>query len=192
MIGRRRAAGPAIVAACFLLACSGTDAERTHVIAGVLQQRATHLESGEHLGIARALIRAERKTGVDALLLLALVEEESHFRVRAKSRRGALGLAQVRPPTGRDVCQRNRIPWQGDASLFEPSLNLLIGATYLAELRERFGSWDLALTAYNRGPVKAKAAAIRGRSPSSRYAGRVLRRFESLREAAMTAPDRTR
>ena len=34
-----------------------------------------------------------------------------------------------------------------------PSVNVLIGATYLAELQARFGTWDLALTAYNHGPT---------------------------------------
>ena len=180
------------MAACVLPACSGADAERTDFITGILEQRAMHLQRSERSEIAAALLQAERETGVDALLLLALAEKESHLRPRASSHRGALGLVQIRPSTGREVCRRNRIPWKGDASLFEPSLNLLIGATYLAELRERFGSWDLALTAYNRGPTEAKRAAARGQSPSSRYAARVLRRFESLREAAGTAADRSR
>jgi soluble lytic murein transglycosylase-like protein len=178
--------------ACVLLACSGTDAERTRYLAATLEQRARHLASGERKEIARALIRAERRSGVDALLLFALAEEESRFKPRAKSRRGALGLVQVRPSTGRDVCRRHRIPWRGDASLFEPSLNLQIGATYLAELRDRFGSWDLALTAYHEGPTRARKVAARAREPSSRYAARVLRRFESLRQAARTESDQTR
>jgi soluble lytic murein transglycosylase len=180
------------MAACTLLACSDADTERTRFITEILQERAKHLQSTERAEIVTALLRAERKTGVDALLLFAVAERESHFRPRAKSRRGALGLVQVRPATGREVCRRNRIPWHGDDSLFEPSLNVLIGATYLAELRERFESWDLALTAYNQGPRKARRAASRGQSPSSRYSARVLRRFESLREEARKATDRSR
>jgi soluble lytic murein transglycosylase len=169
------------------LACSAADTERTLFITGVLQERAKHLQRTERSEIVAALLRAERKTGVDAFLLFAVAERESHFRPRARSHRGALGLVQVRPSTGREVCRRNRIPWKGDASLFEPSFNVLIGAIYLAELRERFGSWDLALTAYNRGPTDARRAAARGKSPSSRYAARVLRQFESLREEARKA-----
>lgn len=180
------------MAACALLACFGVDAERTYFITGVLQQRARHLPRSERNEIVAALLKAERKTGVDALLLLAVAEKESHFRPRARSRRGALGLAQVRPSTAREVCRRNRIPWKGDASLFEPSFNLQIGAIYLSELRERFGSWDLALTAYNRGPTEARRAAARGKSPSSRYAARVLRGLETLREEAGKATDRGR
>jgi soluble lytic murein transglycosylase len=152
-----------------------------------LQERAEHLGSAERREIARGLIGAERKTGVDAFLLLAVMEEESHFKQRARSRRGALGLLQVLPETGREVAQRNRISWKGEASLFQPSVNILIGAAYLAELRERFGGWDVALTAYSHGPTKARELARRGRKPSSRYAARVQRRFESLQQAADAA-----
>jgi soluble lytic murein transglycosylase len=165
-----------------MLACTTSNSERVDLVDGILQERASHLQGADRDGIARELIRAERETGVDALLLIAVVEEESHFQTRAKSRRGALGLMQVRPGTARAVAERNRISWEGAPSLYQPSVNLLIGATYLTELRKRFGSWDLALTAYNQGPTAAKRAAKRGRSPSSRYSARVLRRFESLRQ----------
>jgi len=109
------------------------------------------------------------------------MEEESHFRPLARSRRGALGLLQIRAATGRDVAERSRIPWKGEVSLFEPSTNLLIGATYLAELRNTFGSWDLALTAYNQGPTRARKIGARGTKRSSRYSEQVLRQFEVLR-----------
>jgi soluble lytic murein transglycosylase-like protein len=179
----RQAAGlVAVVSVGWMLACTTSNGERVALVDGILQERASHLHSTARDRIARELIRAERKTGVDALMLLAMAEEESHFRPRAKSRRGALGLLQVRPGTARSVAERNRIPWEGAASLYEPPVNILIGATYLAELRERFGSWDLALTAYNQGPTAARKASKRGRSPSSRYAARVLRRLESWRQ----------
>jgi soluble lytic murein transglycosylase-like protein len=169
---------------CLSLACATWNAERTGFITGFLEERAKHLRSADRGEIVRGLMRAERKTGVDALLLLSVMEEESHFKLRARSRRGAMGLMQIRLVTGQDVAERNGIPWRGEVSLFEPSVNILIGATHLAELQERFGSWDLALTAYNQGATNARRAMKRGRNPSSRYADRVLRRFDSLRQAA--------
>ena len=111
---------------------------------------------------------------MNAILLLALMEEESRYKPRAKSKRGAVGLLQIRPMTGKDVAQRHQIPWEDGSSLFEPTVNILIGGTYLSELQERLGTWDLALTAYNQGPTKAKKVAKRKSTPSSRYAGRVL------------------
>lgn len=179
-----------MVSVCLVVACANSATERVDTIAEILLQRAEHLNVDECHEIARGLVQAESRTGVDVFLLLAMVEEESHFRIRARSHRGALGLMQVRPETGRDVARRNRIAWDGQASLLKPSRNLIIGATYLSELKDRFGSWDLALTAYHQGPGRAKSMAARGRRPSSRYAGRVLRRTESLRQATIATTDR--
>ena len=185
-MGRRPSSAELVVLvfACLVIACGSGNTERDDYIREVLQERATHQSAASREEILRGLNQAERSAGVDAYLLLAVMEEESHFRPRATSRRGALGLMQVLPATGRDVSKRNGIPWRGDDTLFDPLLNMLVGATYLAELQERFGSWDLALTAYNEGPTRARAAAKRGKKPSSRYASRVLKRFEALSAAA--------
>lgn len=164
-----------------LLACTGNSASH-RVIDEILEDRAPHLTDGDRREIAKALVRTEAQTGIDPLLLLSLIEEESHYDPGARSRRGALGLMQVRPVTGREVAERHQIAWEGQDSLLEPATNILIGATYLHDLRARFGSWDLALTAYNRGPSKTSTLAGRDRAPSSRYAARVMRRLEALRE----------
>jgi len=167
-----------------LFACAGDDGT-ARIIDGVLQERATHLTNRERREIAKGLIRAEERSGVDALLLLALMEEESHYRLRARSQRGALGLLQVQPATGQELAERHQIPWDGQDSLFEPAANILIGAIYLGELKQRFGSWDLALAAYRQGPTRTNRILRRGRTPSSRYSAQVLRRFEAFRDKSM-------
>jgi len=85
---------------------------------------------------------------------------------------------QIQAVTAMEVAERNGIGWSGPEQLLDPGFNARIGAAYLANLHERFGSWDLALTAYNRGPAKAKR--LSGRTPSSGYSARVLQRFEDL------------
>jgi soluble lytic murein transglycosylase-like protein len=180
------------LAICLPLACSGTDRARLDHVTGILRQSAEHLDQDERSEIATGLLRAEHRTGVDAFLLLAVAEEESDFRPRVASHRGALGLLQIRPATARAVARRHQISWDGESTLLEPSTNLLIGAAYLRELHERFGSWDLALTAYNQGPTRARRLEKRGRNPSSRYAVRVLKRFEFLRGEFDATIDPTR
>jgi len=170
-----------MISVCVVFACA-SDSDTVRFIDGILQERATHLAGRDRREIARALIGAERQTRVDALLLLAMIEEESHYRSQARSRRGALGLLQVRPLTGREVAERHQIPWNGEDSLLDPTVNILIGGRYLSDMKSRFGSWDLALTAYNHGPTKTNKIARRGRTPSSGYSARVLRRFEALRK----------
>ena len=157
-----------------LLSCGGETGSLTEA----LSERATHVKGPDRVRIARALVRAGQEFEVDPLLLLAVAEEESRVRLDARSKKDALGLLQIQAVTAKEVAERNGIAWRGEEQLFDLGINARIGAAYLADLRERFGSWDLALTAYNLGPGKARR--LRGRQPSSRYSARVLKRYEEL------------
>jgi len=94
---------------------------------------------GAYLQMARA---AARRHGVPEDLFLRLVQQESGWNPNAKSRKGALGLAQLMPATARFLRVNPRDPRQ----------NLEGGARYLRMQYEKFGSWRLALAAYNAGP----------------------------------------
>lgn len=96
---------------------------------------------------------AARRAGVDPALLQALVREESQFNPRARSGVGARGLAQVMPATGAEVARGIGLRLRGPDSLFEPALNLRLGASYLAKLLRRVdGATPLAVASYNAGP----------------------------------------
>lgn len=94
---------------------------------------------GEYLGMART---AARKHGVPEDLFLRLIQQESGWNARAKSHKGALGLAQLMPATARLLNVNPRVPRE----------NLDGGARYLRQQYDRFRSWRLALAAYNAGP----------------------------------------
>jgi len=94
---------------------------------------------GEYLDMARS---AARQHGVPEDLFLRLVQQESNWNANAKSHKGALGLAQLMPATARALGVDPKIPQQ----------NLEGGARYLAKQYRKFGSWKLALAAYNAGP----------------------------------------
>ncbi len=100
---------------------------------------------GEYLEMARA---AALRHGVPVDLFLRLVEHESGWDPRAKSTKGALGLAQLMPETARQLGVDPLDPWQ----------NLDGGARYLAQQFRRFRSWRLALAAYNAGPDAVAAS----------------------------------
>jgi soluble lytic murein transglycosylase len=152
-----------------------------HPLEQLLEERAGHLDDDDRARIVRALLSAERSFGVDALLLAAVMEQESHFRVEARSNRGAVGLLQIKPATAREIAEGIDGDWPADPDLRDPVLNVHLGAAYLASLHGTFASWDLALTAYNRGPTAAHRARRLGRAPSSRYASRVLNRYEDFK-----------
>ena len=94
---------------------------------------------GEYLEVAKA---AARKHGVPEDLFLRLVQQESGWNVLAVSTKGATGLAQLMPGTA-DLM---------GVDINDPKQNLEGGAKYLRKMYDRFGSWKLALAAYNAGP----------------------------------------
>ena len=94
---------------------------------------------GEYLEMARA---AARRHGVPEDLFLRLVQQESGWNPNARSHKGAIGLAQLMPGTARDL----------GVDPADPRQNLEGGARYLAEQYREFGSWRIALAAYNAGP----------------------------------------
>lgn len=85
---------------------------------------------------------AARKHGVPEDLFLRLVQQESNWNPKAKSHKGALGLAQLMPQTAKSLGVDPTVPVE----------NLEGGARYLARQFRKFGSWRLALAAYNAGP----------------------------------------
>lgn len=95
--------------------------------------------TGPYLDMARA---AARKHGVSEDLFLRLVQQESGWKPHIESHKGAYGLAQLMPATAKTLGVDHTDPVQ----------NLDGGARYLRMQYDRFGSWKLALAAYNAGP----------------------------------------
>ncbi len=94
---------------------------------------------GQYLEVAKA---AARKHGVPEDLFLRLVQQESGWNPGAVSHKGATGLAQLMPGTARKL----------GVDINDPTDNLNGGARYLRMMYDKFGSWKLALAAYNAGP----------------------------------------
>ncbi len=149
----------------------------------VLAERAPQLDELQREGVARAVVRAEQEHGLPALLVLALIEQESHFRPKAMGPGGSLGLMQLMPKVARDLASRHGIPWQGVRTLTDPVKNVHLGVLYLAEMRGAFGDTNLAMAAYNIGPGAVRKRLAGGKSCKGPYVHGVLQRFHSLRLA---------
>lgn len=86
-----------------------------------------------------------------ALRYLPLIE--SGYDPRVTSRAAAVGLWQLMPVTARGL-GLEVTPLLDERRHAERSTEAAL--TYLASLRERFGSWHWALAAYNSGPTRAR------------------------------------
>ena len=101
----------------------------------------------------RALFeQAAADTGIELELLMALSRAESLFNPRARSSAGAHGLMQLLRSTARETAARHELPRPDRDALYDPSVNIALGARYLAELHQRLAAWPLAIAAYNAGP----------------------------------------
>lgn len=108
--------------------------------AGTSVPRYSGKYKGEFLDHAKEMAR---KHGVPEDLFLRLVQQESGWNPGAVSPKGATGLAQLMPDTARAL----------GVDPNDPKQNLDGGARYLRRMYDKFGSWRLALAAYNAGPA---------------------------------------
>ena len=91
----------------------------------------------------RLIARTAHRHGLPPALVKAVVRAESNFQPHALSNKGAQGLMQLMPETADDL---------GVDDPFRAEDNLSGGTRYLRAMHDRFGSWQLALAAYNAGP----------------------------------------
>jgi soluble lytic murein transglycosylase-like protein len=93
---------------------------------------------------------AARKSGVDAQLVRAVIDQESAGRPCALSARGAQGLMQLMPDTADDFEVQDA---------FDPKQNVEAGAKLLKSLLNRYNNdTSLALSAYNAGATRVDQA----------------------------------
>jgi soluble lytic murein transglycosylase-like protein len=119
--------------------------------------------------------KVAKEQKIDAALLHAVVTVESAYNERAKSPKGATGLMQVMPETGKRF---------GVTDLLNPVQNLRAGARYLRALLALFsGDMELAIAAYNagEGAVMRSGNAIPNYPETKAYVPRVLEIYERYR-----------
>lgn len=117
-----------------------------------------------------------RQHALEPALLHAIVMVESGYDAGAISPKGAIGLMQVMPQTGRRF---------GANDLQDPEQNLTSGARYLAQLFRTFaGDLSLVLAAYNAGEnaVRRWGMTIPPYGETQRYVPAVMARYRLLLE----------
>jgi len=129
-----------------------------------------------HVGVAAA------RFGLPIDLIETVIAVESNGQPRAVSSAGAMGLMQLMPGTWAQLRQRLGL----GADPFDPGDNILAGAAYLRELRDRYGEPGF-LAAYNAGPGRYEAS-LTGRAlplETRLYVARIIGRMDPIGPAVV-------
>ena len=140
----------------------------------------TGLDKTSSVLIPDWILAESRKYGYDPLFLTALIITESSFNNWAKSNQNAHGLMQLKPATAVALASETDLKWKGTPTLYDPKMNIALGAYYLNKMVARFGDLTLALEAYNQGPSRLSRFIRKGYLPS-RYSGIVLKNYRKIR-----------
>ena len=122
------------------------------------------------------IIESGTRHGVDPLLLYAVMHQESTFKARAISPKGARGLMQLMPGTAARY---------GVTNIFDPRQNIDGGTRYMKFLLDLFdGDVNLALAGYNagEGAVLKYGYRVPPYNETQEYVRRIGRRYALMRD----------
>ena len=122
------------------------------------------------------IIESGRRNSVDPLLLYAIMHQESTFKARAMSNKGARGLMQLMPGTAARF---------GVENIWDPRQNIEGGTRYMRFLLDKFdGNVQLALAGYNagEGAVMKYGYRVPPYSETQEYVRRISRRYSLIRD----------
>ena len=127
------------------------------------------------------IVESGKRNSVDPLLLYSVMHQESSFKARAMSHKGARGLMQLMPPTAVRF---------GVTNIWDPKQNIEGGARYMRFLLDLFdGDVTLALAGYNagEGAVLKYGLRVPPYSETQEYVRRIGRRYSLIRNPEAVA-----
>lgn len=124
------------------------------------------------------IVDSSRKYGIDPLLIYAQMHQESAFKLKALSHKGASGLMQLMPATARRL---------GVTNIYDPKQNIEGGVKYMRMLLDMFkGDMNLALAGYNagEGAVMKYGYQIPPFNETREYVRRISARYSSISDGS--------
>ena len=96
--------------------------------------------------------QAALNTNISKSFAMAISRQESAWNPQAQSSANARGLMQLLPTTAKATADNAKLPYAGEADLFKPLNNILLGTAHLAELNTKYpNNRILIASAYNAG-----------------------------------------
>ena len=130
------------------------------------------------------IVDSSRKYGIDPLLIYAQMHQESAFKLKALSHKGASGLMQLMPATARRL---------GVTNIYDPKQNIEGGVKYMRMLLDMFkGDVNLALAGYNagEGAVMKYGYQIPPYNETREYVRRISARYSSISDGSFAQTSR--
>jgi soluble lytic murein transglycosylase-like protein len=131
------------------------------------------------------IVESGKRNSVDPLLLYSIMHQESSFKPRAMSNKGARGLMQLMPFTASRF---------GVTNIWDPKQNIEGGARYMRFLLNLFnGDVRLALAGYNagEGAVMKYGYQVPPYSETREYVRRIGNRYSMIRDPQAIAQANT-
>ena len=125
------------------------------------------------------IVESCNRYNVDPLLIYAQMKQESVFKHKATSHKGASGLMQLMPATARRF---------GVQNIYEPQQNIEAGVKYMRWLLNKFGGdIKLALAGYNagEGAVMKYGNQIPPFSETQKYVARITAHYAQIKTPSL-------
>jgi soluble lytic murein transglycosylase len=85
-------------------------------------------------------------------MIHAIARQESQFDRAAVSHAGARGLMQLMPGTAREAATKLGLSYNQSSLVENTDYNIQLGSSYFKRMYNQYGSYPLAVAAYNAGP----------------------------------------
>ena len=122
-------------------------AEEVPEVEAPAEEKRTYFDVPLSTEVQDHIFKASEYYGIDPAIIVAMCYRESTYNASLIGDNGnSYGIMQIQPRW-----HYKRMADLGCTDLLDPCQNITVGVDYLAELLEKYGSIDKALTAYNRG-----------------------------------------
>jgi soluble lytic murein transglycosylase len=97
-------------------------------------------------------VRVPASTQDSWTIIHAIARQESQFNRAAVSHAGARGLMQLMPGTARETAGKLGLSYDPGSLTTDTDYNIMLGSSYFERIYRLYGSYPLAVAAYNAGP----------------------------------------
>lgn len=125
--------------------------------------------------IKQNIITQAKSMGVDPAIVLSIAKTESGFNQNIKSASGHVGVFQLSPATAKTM----------GLNAYELNDNIKGGITYYKNMYNKFGSMELAVAAYQAGPLNISRNGNKIPGYSRSFVSRIMADYKVYKNAGL-------